>query len=70
MDPTTKEDHPRKRGRQALPPGEKKKEVTIRLAPNSLANLKLAAEREGLDFQKWVRKVLTERAKSILGITD
>lgn len=59
-----------KRGRKALPSGEKKQVVSIRVAPNVLANLKAAAEKEGEEFQVWVRKVLTERAKSVLCITD
>lgn len=60
----------KKRGRQALPPGEKKQLVSLRVAPNAMALLRAAAEKEGIEFQKWVRKTLTERAKDVLCITD
>ena len=68
---TEKSEHePKKRGRKALPDGEKKQVVTIRISPNAQATLRAAAEKEGEDFQVWARKVLTEAAKRVLCITD
>ena len=67
---TNDENPPKKRGRKALPEGEKKEVLTVRIAPNIVANLRAAADKEGLEFQKWMRKTLTTRAKDVLCITD
>jgi uncharacterized protein (DUF1778 family) len=60
----------KKGGRPKLPPGEKKQIFPLRLSPNTQTLVESAAAREGEELQAWIRKVLTEKAKSVLCITD
>lgn len=63
-------DSPKRKGRPALPPGEKKEWFPLRMSPNAKTLVERAAEHQGEEVQVWVRKVLTERAKVVLCITD